>query len=63
MWNQNSLAPRLGPRVTTVRVRDGVHDLVLSTAEARELIFTELDLWLSAYLPDRAEPRSRQRNG
>ncbi|MEU8825289.1 alpha/beta hydrolase [Streptomyces sp. NPDC048636] len=45
------LAPRLGPRVTTVRVRDGVHDLVLSTPEVRERVFTELDLWLSAYQP------------
>ncbi|MGP4003476.1 alpha/beta fold hydrolase [Streptomyces sp. 8N706] len=47
------LAPRLGPRVTTVRVRDGVHDLVLSAPEVRERIFAELDLWLNAYLPDR----------
>ncbi|MGP3924224.1 alpha/beta hydrolase [Streptomyces sp. 8N616] len=48
------LAPRLGPRVTTVRVRDGVHDLVLSAPEVRERVFAELDLWLSAYLPERA---------
>lgn len=48
------LAPRLGPRVTTVRIRDGVHDLVLSMPEVRERIFAELDLWLRAYLPERA---------
>lgn len=48
------LAPLLGPRVTTVRVRDGVHDLVLSAPEVRERLFEELDLWLSAYLPDKA---------
>lgn len=46
-----ALAPRLGRRVTTVRIEDGLHDLVLSAPEVRERLFAELDRWLAAYLP------------
>jgi len=45
-------APKLGPRVTVVRIKDGIHDLVLSGKEAREQVFTELDRWIRSYLPE-----------
>ncbi|MCD0485475.1 alpha/beta hydrolase [Streptacidiphilus sp. ASG 303] len=47
-----ALGPRLGRHVTTVRVEDGVHDLVLSADEPRARVFRELDRWMAAYLPD-----------
>ncbi|MFI6448235.1 alpha/beta hydrolase [Kitasatospora sp. NPDC050543] len=46
-----ALGPRLGGHVTTVRIEGGMHDLVLSGESAREQLFTELDRWLTAYLP------------
>ncbi|WP_377267338.1 alpha/beta hydrolase [Peterkaempfera sp. SMS 1(5)a] len=46
-----ALAPRLGRHITTVRIADGVHDLVLSGESARKQVFQELDRWLTAYLP------------
>ncbi|MCQ4042563.1 alpha/beta hydrolase [Streptantibioticus rubrisoli] len=45
-----ALAPRLGRHVATVRIKGGVHDLVLSGTEAREQFFAELDRWLTTYL-------------
>ncbi|MBA9004046.1 MULTISPECIES: alpha/beta hydrolase [Thermomonospora] len=45
-------APKLGPHVTLVRIKDGVHDLVLSNKEARDQVFTELDRWIRGYLPE-----------
>ncbi|GAA3024632.1 alpha/beta hydrolase [Kitasatospora albolonga] len=47
----SALAPRLGRHVTTVRIPDGMHDLVLSGEAARGRVFAELDRWLAAYLP------------
>ena len=52
------LAPRLGRHVTTVRIEDGVHDLVLSGPEARAQVFDELDRWLGAYFPATAGGRA-----
>ncbi|MFE5586664.1 alpha/beta hydrolase, partial [Kitasatospora sp. NPDC056531] len=43
-------APRLGPHVTIVRIKGGMHDLVLSGEAARTQAFAELDRWLAAYL-------------
>ena len=40
---------RLGPRVTIVRVLDGMHDLFLSRPEPRARLFAELERWLDAY--------------
>jgi alpha-beta hydrolase superfamily lysophospholipase len=45
------LAPRLGKHVTIVRIEGGIHDLVLSGAEARAQVFDELDRWITAYIP------------
>ncbi|MEU6236893.1 alpha/beta hydrolase [Kitasatospora sp. NPDC047058] len=52
-----AVGPRLGRNVTIVRIKDGMHDLVLSGPDARTQFFTELDRWLDAYLPapERAE--------
>lgn len=46
-----ALAPRLGRHVTTVRIRGGVHDLVLSADPVRAEVFAELDRWMAAYFP------------
>ncbi|MER8185188.1 alpha/beta hydrolase [Kitasatospora sp. NPDC094015] len=46
-----ALGPRLGRNVTVVRIEGGMHDLVLSGDQARAQVFTELDRWLTAYLP------------
>ncbi|GAA2795360.1 MULTISPECIES: alpha/beta hydrolase [Kitasatospora] len=46
-----ALGPRLGGNVTVIRIEGGVHDLVLSGDQARTQVFTELDRWLTAYLP------------
>ncbi|MGW7003058.1 alpha/beta hydrolase [Streptomyces sp. NPDC054933] len=46
-----ALAPRLGRHVATVRIQGGVHDLVLSAPESRQQVFSELDRWLTTYLP------------
>jgi alpha-beta hydrolase superfamily lysophospholipase len=43
-------APALGRHVTVVRIADGMHDLVLSRKPARDVVFAELDTWISAYL-------------
>jgi alpha-beta hydrolase superfamily lysophospholipase len=40
---------RLGPRLTLVRIDDGLHDLVLSAEPARKRTFAELDRWLTAH--------------
>jgi alpha-beta hydrolase superfamily lysophospholipase len=44
-----ALGPRLGDRVTVIRIADGMHDLVLSGPTARAQVFAELDRWLKAY--------------
>ncbi|MFF5260468.1 alpha/beta hydrolase [Actinomadura viridis] len=44
-------APRLGRHVTLVRIQGGLHDLVLSAKPAREQVFTELERWMTGYLP------------
>jgi alpha-beta hydrolase superfamily lysophospholipase len=44
-------AGRLGDVVTLVRIRDGVHDLTLSTEPVRRQLWAEIDRWLSAYAP------------
>ncbi|MFF7453100.1 alpha/beta hydrolase [Kitasatospora sp. NPDC008115] len=43
--------PRLGRHVTIVRIKGGMHDLVLSGETARTQVFAELDRWLGAYFP------------
>ncbi|WP_166442156.1 alpha/beta hydrolase [Nakamurella flava] len=40
---------RLGAHVTCVRIVDGMHDLLLSRAPARERTLTEMGRWLDAY--------------
>ncbi|MFJ2579478.1 alpha/beta hydrolase [Kitasatospora aureofaciens] len=42
--------PRLGRHVTIVRIKGGMHDLVLSGEAARAQVFAELDRWLGAYV-------------
>ncbi|MGW6917174.1 alpha/beta hydrolase [Kitasatospora sp. NPDC054939] len=49
-----ALAPRLGGHVTTVRIREGMHDLVLSGETARKQVFDELDRWLATHFPPAA---------
>ncbi|GAA2532063.1 alpha/beta hydrolase [Pilimelia columellifera] len=44
-------APRLGPRVSVVRIDGGVHDLTLSTPSVRATVFGAFDHWLRAQLP------------
>lgn len=44
-------APRLGRDVALVRVDGGVHDLVLSSENPRDLVFTELGDWIRERLP------------
>ncbi|GAA2780384.1 alpha/beta hydrolase [Kitasatospora aburaviensis] len=46
-----ALGPRLGRHVTVIRIKGGMHDLVLSGEAARTQTFTELDRWLDTYLP------------
>ncbi len=46
-------APRLSSHVTLVKVRDALHDVTLSRAEVREVVFDELDRWLAAYVEGR----------
>ncbi|MQS10938.1 alpha/beta hydrolase [Streptomyces kaniharaensis] len=43
-------APRLGRHVTVVRIKGGMHDLVLSGEAARTQVFDELNRWLAAYV-------------
>lgn len=45
-------AHKLGRRVTLVRIERGRHDLTLSEPAARTSFFSQLALWLRAYLPD-----------
>jgi alpha-beta hydrolase superfamily lysophospholipase len=42
-------AVQLGPTVTVVRVRDGLHDLALSAPPVRARFYAELDRWSTAY--------------
>lgn len=45
-----SLAWRLGPEVTLVRVEGGMHDLVLSPHPVRDEVFAEMTRWLKVYV-------------
>jgi alpha-beta hydrolase superfamily lysophospholipase len=42
---------RLGRHVTTVRIDEGMHDLVLSAPPVRAQVYRELERWIGAYLP------------
>ena len=44
-------APGLGRHVTLLRVDGGMHDLTLSAEPVRRTLFTEVDRWVTAYLP------------
>jgi alpha-beta hydrolase superfamily lysophospholipase len=41
------LAPRLGSQVEVKAIKDGIHDLVLSTQLPRKQVFKELNDWLN----------------
>lgn len=43
-------AHRLGPHVSLVRIPGARHDVTLSRRPARDLVFDELDRWVSAYV-------------
>ena len=40
----------LGHHVTMVRIEDGLHDLVLSRPDVRQVVFDEMGRWLGAYV-------------
>ena len=42
-------AVQLGPVVTVVRIRDGLHDLALSAPAVRARFYAEIDRWTAAY--------------
>jgi alpha-beta hydrolase superfamily lysophospholipase len=44
------LSERLGNQLTRIRIQDGMHDLVLSTAPVRERVYRELFTWTDAYV-------------
>ncbi|WP_203568728.1 alpha/beta hydrolase [Aestuariimicrobium ganziense] len=46
-------AVRLGPHVTVVRIKGGMHDLTLSRLPARTAFFDEVRRWAHAYVVDR----------
>jgi alpha-beta hydrolase superfamily lysophospholipase len=54
-------ATSVGPHVTCVRIRDGLHDLVLSAEPVRKQVFSELDRWMNAYLEPRSADQDRPR--
>lgn len=41
---------RLGPHVTVVRIKDGMHDLVLSGELVRANVFEHMERWLRGYV-------------
>ena len=43
-------APRLGRRVTVIRVPHALHDVVLSNRRARSTAFAEITRWIGSYL-------------
>lgn len=43
-------AVKLGPHVTVVRIKDGLHDLVLSGEQARTDLFDQMTRWLKGYI-------------
>ena len=51
------LAPRLGRRVTCLRIEDAMHDLVLSARPVRKQVYDELGRWLGAYLSGQVRDR------
>ncbi|GAA1722730.1 alpha/beta hydrolase [Isoptericola hypogeus] len=46
----------LGSRVTVVRVDGALHDVTLSAAPVRDVVWAETTRWLRAYVPPRAAP-------
>lgn len=52
-------ATSVGSHVTCVRIRDGVHDLVLSAEPVRKQVFAELDRWMNTYLEPRSADQDR----
>jgi len=51
------LAPRLGRRVTCLRIEGGLHDLMLSEKPVRKHVYDELGRWLGAYLSGQVRDR------
>ena len=49
-------APRLGPRVTIVRIDGGMHDLTLSGKDVRAEDFRGLGRWVDAFVPPPGTP-------
>lgn len=45
---------QLGPLVTVARIRDGLHDLALSSAVPRSAYFAQIERWMHGYLSDRS---------
>ena len=45
-------AHQLGPHVTLVRINDGLHDLVLSRPEVREMVWRTITQWSAAWLTE-----------
>jgi alpha-beta hydrolase superfamily lysophospholipase len=52
-----ALAPRLGRRVTCVRIEGAMHDVVLSARPVRKEVYDELGRWLGAYLSGQVRDR------
>lgn len=42
---------RLGPQVTCIRIKDGMHDLLLSREPVRRRVLAEMSRWIDAYAP------------
>lgn len=49
---------QLGPHVTIVRINDGLHDLVLSRADVRDVVWDTMTRWMAAWLRDQPPPGS-----
>jgi len=56
-------APKLGSRVTVIRIEDGIHDLMLSAEPVRRRVFGELGRWLGAYGPAAERPPELESSG
>jgi len=48
----------LGSHVTIVRVEGALHDVTLSAAPVREVVWTETERWFAAYMGPRPDARS-----
>jgi alpha-beta hydrolase superfamily lysophospholipase len=49
--------PNLGPVTSLVRVDGAVHDVTLSAAPVREVVWRETERWFHGYVPTQAVPR------